>query len=98
MRFCSTLLPSAICLAAAADAHTVRTSKGLILGGKCASTSVNYFFSIPFAEPPTGDLRYAAPQPLSNSYDGTLNGTMTAPSCIQFSSAFAESGAQSEDW
>ncbi|KAH9987546.1 alpha/beta-hydrolase [Xylariaceae sp. FL0662B] len=75
----------------------VHIRNGSVQGGKCETTDVNYFFSIPYAQPPVGDLRLAPPQPPSNSTYKVLNGTNPAPSCIQFGSQFVEAGPQSED-
>lgn len=85
-------------LAAAQSAPTVTVVNGTIQGGTCTSTSVNYFLSIPYAEPPVGDLRFAAPQPYNSTYTGVLQATKAAPYCIQFGSASAEADQQSEDW
>jgi hypothetical protein len=98
MRSRPIFVTGALYLAAAAGAQTVQTTNGTIQGGKCDSTDVDYYFSIPFAQPPIGDLRFAAPQPFVSSFRGTLDGTSPAPSCIQFSSSYAETGPQSEDW
>ncbi|KAH8888109.1 alpha/beta-hydrolase [Thozetella sp. PMI_491] len=76
---------------------TVNTLNGTLQGSKCLSSDVNAFLSIPFAESPVGDLRFASPQPLDRTYNGTLNATKLAPACPQFNSAFAEWTAQSED-
>ena len=84
--------------AAVASATTVHISNGTIQGGQCASTTSNYFLSIPFADPPVGSLRYEAPRPFSGSYNGTLNATKLAPSCYQFGTDADTSAPQSEDW
>ena len=83
-------------------------------GGTCTAgeVEVDSFFSIPYAEPPVGALRWAAPRPwsaskCSHSSGGggsgggggvVINATVPAPACIQFGSEFAEAGPQSEDW
>ncbi|KAL9016369.1 MAG: hypothetical protein Q9185_006288 [Variospora sp. 1 TL-2023] len=44
--------------------HTVLTSSGLLEGHRAPNTpSVSEFLGIPFAQPPVGGLRFAAPQP-----------------------------------
>ena len=78
-----------------AAAGLSETSKGTVTGSTCSGTQAN-FFAIPYAEPPTGDLRYAAPQPFNGTYASTL--TTKAPSCNQFGTTFIETDAESEDW
>ncbi|CAJ2511983.1 Uu.00g076080.m01.CDS01 [Anthostomella pinea] len=81
----------------AACAPTAETSLGKIQGGKCSSTETNYFFSIPFANPPVDELRFKAPEKYTRHFNGTLDATKSTPFCIQFSSLFGESSTQSED-
>ena len=52
----------------------VYTSSGLLVG-KAASqrTAVSVYLGIPFAQPPIGNLRFAAPQPYAGS--GIINAT-----------------------
>ncbi len=82
----------------AQDAPTVKVLNGTLQGSKCPSTNANYFFSIPFAKPPVGDLRFAAPQPYDSTYNGTLDATKPPASCPQFETVFVEYGPQAEDW
>ncbi|KAF2233465.1 carboxylesterase type b [Viridothelium virens] len=84
-------------VATAASATIVKTSNGTVQGGRCSSSESDYFLSIPFADPPVGELRYQAPQAFSGSYNGILNGTKQAPSCYQFGTSDILSGPQSED-
>lgn len=98
MRASKPTIEGLLLLAASTAAQTVEIANGTIQGGKCKSTSSNYFYSIPYAEPPTGDRRLKAPQPYLSAYDGTLDATIAAASCIQFNKLFAESNTQSEDW
>lgn len=98
MRPSSPVIPSVLLYATFGAAQTVQINNGTIQGAKCDHTDTNYFFSIPYAQPPTGDLRLAPPQPHLSRFNGTLNATAQPPSCIQFSSMFGEDGAQSEDW
>src|ERR1700723_273905 len=55
----------------------VRTASGLVRGRRNA-TGIAVFKGIPFAEPPTGDLRFAAPRP-ARSRRGTPDATAAAP-------------------
>lgn len=78
---------------------SVKTNMGTIHGSLCTHTNSSTFQSIPYAQPPVGDLRFEPPQPYNSSYsNGSLNATVTAPSCIQFGEMFIENGPQSEDW
>lgn len=49
--------------------------------------NVDYVLGIPFAQPPTGDLRLALPVSLNSSFD-TRNATELGPGCIEFSVCF----------
>jgi len=62
----SALVAGVTATAPAASAHPgqgliVRTDKGLVAGMNAEGTS--QFLGIPYAAPPTGALRWAAPQP-----------------------------------
>ncbi|KAF2438695.1 alpha/beta-hydrolase [Karstenula rhodostoma CBS 690.94] len=70
-------------LAPSALARTINVSNGTIQGGLCPSSTADYYHAIPFAQPP--------------KFNGTLDGTKSAPSCIQFSSDFIEPQPWSED-
>lgn len=81
------------------NSKLVEAQNGLsIQGGTCKTTNVDSFFSIPYAKPPVGNLRYTAPEPYEASCGTVINGTNPTPACIQFGTDFAESGPQSEDW
>ena len=41
------------------------------------------FQGIPYAEPPVGDLRWLPPQPLRSGWNGTLDGSVSPPMCVQ---------------
>ncbi|KAI1212159.1 alpha/beta-hydrolase [Annulohypoxylon truncatum] len=98
MYFKSTTLAGLLALSSSVESKVVRTSTGTFQGGKCSTTDVNYFFSIPYAKPPVGELRFAAPEPLGNSSRKVVNATAPAPSCMQFSGGlFDETNTQSED-
>lgn len=76
----------------------IDTLNGTVRGGRCRDTDVDYFFSIPYAKPPVGDLRFAPPVSHTDAYDRTLDGTVAAPACPQFGTSFVERGPQDEDW
>ena len=54
------------------------------------------FRGLPYATPPTGDLRWRAPRPPA-SWGGIRDATQYAPSCPQKPSLFEPPGPQSED-
>jgi carboxylesterase type B len=82
------------------SAPSVSIGAGTLQGGLCNTTSnAAYFKSIPYAQPPTGDLRFAPPEALTQKYpDGVRQATAAPPACIQFGVEFAEAGPTSEDW
>jgi para-nitrobenzyl esterase len=62
-----------------------------------ATASDGYqFLGLPYAAPPTGDLRWRPPQPPA-SWTGVRNATSYAPSCPQAPSGFAGPGPFSEN-
>ncbi|XDG01062.1 hypothetical protein ABKA04_000677 [Annulohypoxylon sp. FPYF3050] len=98
MLFKTTTLAGLLAVASSVESKVVKTSTGTFQGGKCSSTDVDYYFSIPFAKPPVGELRFAPPEPPSNSSFKVVNATNPTPSCIQFSGGlFDETNTQSED-
>ncbi|KQS02350.1 hypothetical protein ASG11_16470 [Sphingomonas sp. Leaf357] len=58
----------------------VRTQAGAIAGTQIAD-GVRAYLGIPYAAPPVGDLRWAAPRPIV--WDGVRNADRTGPECIQ---------------
>lgn len=84
--------------AGVAFGQTVTIANGTVQGGKCPQADINFFLSIPYAEPPVGDLRFAAPKTYNHSFNGTYNATNAAPVCPQFGPFFVESAPWSEDW
>lgn len=96
----ATLLAAAPCYAntgcpsSLPSTPSVTTRHGTLLGGKCNTTDVNFFLSIPYANPPK---RFHAPVPYTGEFD-KRNATVAAPACPQFGTTFIETGAQSEDW
>lgn len=81
-------------------APSVTLGAGTLRGGLCNTTSnAAYFKSIPYAQPPIGDMRFAPPEPLTQKYfDGVRQATAATPACIQFGAEFVETGPTSEDW
>lgn len=66
----------------AAPVATVKN--GTYIGIHNNQYNVDYFLGMPFAQPPTGDLRLALPASLNSSF-GTRNATELGPGCIEFS-------------
>ncbi|HXT87894.1 MAG TPA: carboxylesterase family protein, partial [Trebonia sp.] len=84
----SALVAGVTAAAPAASAHPgqgliVRTDKGLIEGTSAEGTS--QFLGIPYAAPPTGALRWAAPQPAA-SWPGVRQTTSYGGRCAQLAS------------
>lgn len=79
-------------------AKQITITNGTIQGGKCDTSDANAFLGVPYALPPVGDLRLAAPKPYNKKFDGVLDTTAQPPSCPQFGLAYVEDGKQSEDW
>jgi para-nitrobenzyl esterase len=78
---------------------TIRVEGGLISG--TAADGVRSFKGIPFAAPPTGDLRWKPPQPVI-AWDGVRDGSAFGPDCPQApypqaSPYYSQPRKQSED-
>ena len=102
---CSTLSAAAILLAttlagsAFAAADRVKTSNGTVEGTDAQGSGVRMFKGIPFAEPPTGDLRWKPPQPVKN-WKGVRQTARFGPRCMQqpiFGDMNFRSNGMSED-
>ncbi|KAI0844960.1 alpha/beta-hydrolase [Daldinia vernicosa] len=92
----SIALGGLLAFAGLAESKAVKTHSGIVHGGQCSTTDIDYFYSIPYAKPPLGELRFAPPEPYNNS-GRVINATTPAPACIQFGELFAETTATSED-
>jgi len=77
-----------------ADGPIVTTNDGAVLGMKVGT--VDEFRGIPYAAPPTGNLRWRPPQPAA-AWHGVRDATQFGPSCPQPASPFAPPGPMSED-
>ena len=73
------------------------TGNGRVVGRPHPNGTIQ-FHGIPFAQAPTGELRFAAPQPVAN-WTGILDGTGVGPRCMQEDSMMLGvwPGGQSED-
>jgi hypothetical protein len=77
---------------------SVTISAGTIHGATC-SNGPSAFLSIPYAKPPTGNLRWTAPQAYSQTFPTSgFNASTKGAACIQFGTQFLETGTTSEDW
>lgn len=71
----------AITAHAQSDNHVVKTESGLVSGVK-SETGVVSYKGIPFAQPPIGDLRWRAPQPVK-AWEGVRKCDAFGPSPVQ---------------
>ncbi|CAE6488162.1 unnamed protein product, partial [Rhizoctonia solani] len=82
--------------AAQTTAPTIKGSGVTYIGGRNSTGGTEYFLSIPFAQPPTGSLRFKPPVAWTPSGSNpTINATTYGPSCPQGIPDFA--GSTSED-
>lgn len=80
--------------ACAQQALVAHTAQGEIQGAHVAG--VDQYRGIPYARPPVGELRWAAPQP-PTSWSGVRDGSQFGPACPQARELIADNGPQSED-
>lgn len=73
----------------------VRTAAGLLRGRREAGLAV--FRGVPFAEPPVGDLRFAAPRPV-RGWDGVRPAAAFGPPPPQSGMLGASQDAAGDDW
>ena len=78
-------------------APRVQTANGLLEG--TMGSGLRVFRGIPFAQPPVGDLRWKAPQPVQN-WEGVRQADNFGPRCMQraiFDDMIFHSNGMSED-
>jgi para-nitrobenzyl esterase len=80
----------------------VRTASGLVRGRRAAQSGIAAFRGVPFARPPVGDLRFAAPRP-ARPWDGVRDAAEFGPAPPQSGYALTPapappSGADPDDW
>lgn len=81
-----TALASAVSVAIAQNttsSPTVALNGNATVVGVTTFTGLDTFLGIPFAQPPVGRLRFAAPAPVVYGPSTVINATAYGPSCIQ---------------
>lgn len=76
------------------DELTVRVDTGQVRGARSGAHRV--FFGIPYAGPPTGVHRWAAPRPAGH-WSGVRDTSRPGPLCPQVPSAYADISSLEED-
>src|SRR6185503_4782480 len=74
-----------VILVAAVATHAadlVQTANGTVEGRGAQPSGVRIFGGIPYAQPPTGDLRWRGPQPVNN-WKGVRQAVDFGPRCMQ---------------
>lgn len=90
-RIAASLLPFLFCMCTplaawaasakpAGKSPVVRVAQGQVRG--VSENGISVFRNIPYAAPPTGTLRWLAPQP-AQRWSGTLDGSRFGPACAQ---------------
>ena len=74
-------------------APSVSIKNGTVIGS--TSSRIDSFKGIPFAQPPTGNLRLKPPQTINKAF-GTLTATATAKSCPQLLFSVADGSLPAE--
>lgn len=69
-------------LTTAATPDIVKIANGKLEGTGIQSSGVRIFKGVPFAQPPTGELRWKEPQPVKN-WTGVRKATQFGPRCMQ---------------
>lgn len=80
---CPVLGSSVLCRAVPAN-PTVTVTNGTYVGYNDPVLNTDNFYSIAYAQPPVGELRFRQPQPLNSSWNGTRDATQRAKACIAY--------------
>ncbi|KIK54659.1 hypothetical protein GYMLUDRAFT_176940 [Collybiopsis luxurians FD-317 M1] len=78
---------------AQSGAPTVTVKNGTFSGLTVPSFKQELFLGMPYAQPPVGDLRFAAPLSLNTSFHGVRDATSYSPICIGYPSGGANDDA-----
>lgn len=65
---------------------TATVQGGSYSGTYNAAYNQDLFLGMPYAQPPTGDLRFRPPQPLKSTWTGVRNATEYSPQCFGYGS------------
>lgn len=65
-------------------APSVELSQGTYRGVSNREYAQDFFLGVPYAQPPVGSLRFAAPEPLKEKFDGVQNATEYGWMCIGY--------------
>ncbi|KAF4125989.1 Carboxylesterase type B [Geosmithia morbida] len=68
------------------SAPSAHLNNGTYLGVNNAQYKQDFFLGIPYAQPPTGALRFAPPQPLTEAFNETRDATEYGSICIGYGS------------
>ncbi|ESZ95400.1 hypothetical protein SBOR_4256 [Sclerotinia borealis F-4128] len=85
--FASLLLPSSV-FGINSTAPTVTVTNGSYVGKYVSEWQQDQFLGVPYAMPPLGDLRFAAPKSLNTSFTGYRDATHYGHSCYQYGTTF----------
>jgi hypothetical protein len=69
-------------------APTAVTRNGTYYGIHSTTWKQDFFFGVPYVQPPVGQLRYRAPTALNTSWTGTRNATQIGYECIGYAVRF----------
>lgn len=78
---------------------TANLRNGTYIGVTDSVNNQEYFLGMPYAQAPTGSLRFAAPQPLQTSFSEPRSATQYGKACIGYGSDTTNlgTGVTSED-
>ena len=70
--------------AVSAPSPSARVLNGTYIGVHSASYNQDFFLGIPYAQPPTNDLRFRIPQSLNSIFNGTKFANAYSPECVGY--------------